>query len=339
MIQNDKIAARERLVGASPKLMRWLKRPLVTTLTAWRILVETEKRNRLILKKMKYRMDNGCVISTFAGWNEYVDVAVKVRFEVLKAAVADALRSGTMIGLIASLKREQRSFQRQNVRWDEFARAYMTDALAEFSAEESGEVGRIYKQVVARREKRERERMARLKQFQFGPGQQQQSGSPSPPQRRGMAESLSPPKERLASPARARQIAPGYMSKTLAKGNGVQERREGGHHGAELRGRERGEREAREREKRRTMLVAKKAREEAEHEGGGRGGSAPLPPRAGTKAITGHAAQVRLPRIEAKGGDGDWPWADKRAVSFALGEREEFAGLPKLVQQKAPVIL
>lgn len=83
VIHNEKIAARERLVNASPKLMRWLKRPLVTTLAAWKELVDTEVRNRMILKKMKYRMDHGCVIMTFANWNEYVDIVVAERFQVL----------------------------------------------------------------------------------------------------------------------------------------------------------------------------------------------------------------------------------------------------------------
>jgi hypothetical protein len=366
VIHNEKIAARERLVNASPKLMRWLKRPLVTTLGAWKELVDTEVRNRMILKKMKYRMDHGCVIMTFANWNEYVDIVVAERFHVLKAAVANALRTGTLMGLMASLKREQQTFQRRNVRWDEFARAYMQDALEEFSAEESGHVAKIYKQVVARRGRREKEQQERLKQFSFGAAGQQQS-SPSPPKRRALAESLSPERgdegaeyergvrgrhgRRDASPARSpkRQIAPGYMSKSLGKrggggggGVGLEERREGRHLGAVLRERERGEREERGRERRRAEREAQKAREAAERQDGGRGGSAPLPPRGSHNGDVEEV--VSLPRIEPGGKGGmeqggeDWPWADKRAVSFALGE-EGPVGLPKLVPQKNPVIL
>ena len=64
------------------------------------------------------------------------------RFEEVKAAVAASLRAGSTATLVARLRREHAGFFRRSVRWEEFARAYIADAMAEVFAEEQGELAR-----------------------------------------------------------------------------------------------------------------------------------------------------------------------------------------------------
>jgi hypothetical protein len=144
MVQDAKIALKEQLCASSPLLMRWLKRPMSRTFVGWQELYQTEKRNRQILERMAYRLQNACVVAAFADWNHYVDVMVGERFDALKAATAAALRSCNLTGLLASLQREHGSFHRRNVRWNDFVKTYLEDAVREVTTEEHGEVQSIF---------------------------------------------------------------------------------------------------------------------------------------------------------------------------------------------------
>lgn len=53
------------------------------------------------------------------------------RYAELKEAIADALCTGTFSVLVFSLKKEHQLFHRSNVRWNDFVKSYMEDAMAE----------------------------------------------------------------------------------------------------------------------------------------------------------------------------------------------------------------
>jgi len=67
------------------------------------------------------------------------------RFEELKAAVHDALLNTVLDPLIQAAKRHHALFHRPNVKWNEFVRTYIQDAMQEITQEEAGEVDRIFK--------------------------------------------------------------------------------------------------------------------------------------------------------------------------------------------------
>ena len=144
VVQEAKIALKEQMCSASPLLMRWLKRPMARTYAAWLELYKTEKRNRQILERMAYRLRNACVVAAFADWNVFVDVMVAQRFQELKAATAAALQSGSMTVLLASLQRQHQLFFRRNVRWNDFVKTYLEDAVKEVAFEEQCMVQDIF---------------------------------------------------------------------------------------------------------------------------------------------------------------------------------------------------
>lgn len=57
-VQEAKIKLKEDMCAASPLLMRWLKRPMSRCYDAWMELYQKEKRNRQILERMAYRLQN-----------------------------------------------------------------------------------------------------------------------------------------------------------------------------------------------------------------------------------------------------------------------------------------
>ena len=159
VVQETKIALKEQMCAKSPLLMRWLKRPLYTTFEGWKSDYLTEKRNRQILERMAYRMRNACVVQALHDWNEYVDLCVQERFAELKTATAAALRSGTTFQLLSSLQQQRSMFHRRNVRWNEFVKTYLEDAVAEVTREEQGQVEAIFQ-----RNQRKKARRAALGQ-------------------------------------------------------------------------------------------------------------------------------------------------------------------------------
>ena len=198
VVQEAKIALKEQMCSASPLLMRWLKRPMARTYKAWHELYETEKRNRKILERMAYRLRNACVVAAFADWNVFVDVMVAERFEELKAATAAALQSGTMTVLLASLQRQHQNFYRRNVRWNDFVKTYLEDAVKEVTLEEQGLVNDIF-------HKKQRKK-ARLQQQ---PQQQQQLSEQAGARgKKGGAGSVSPSKKGNNKPSYAARFLP-----------------------------------------------------------------------------------------------------------------------------------
>jgi hypothetical protein len=71
---------RERLATKSSLITRWMKRPMVNCYYFWKAFFETQKRNQFIIKRMKFRLDYGCVIEAFRLWNFFVDVVVQERY-------------------------------------------------------------------------------------------------------------------------------------------------------------------------------------------------------------------------------------------------------------------
>ena len=68
-MQEAHIKLKEEMCNASPLLIRWLKRSMARCFDALKGLCRTEKRNRLILMRMKYRLQNACVVAAFSDWN------------------------------------------------------------------------------------------------------------------------------------------------------------------------------------------------------------------------------------------------------------------------------
>ena len=85
--------------------------------------------------------------------------AEQERFAELKTATAAALRSGTTFQLLSSLQQQRSMFHRRNVRWNEFVKTYLEDAVAEVTREEQGQVEAIFQ-----RNQRKKARRAALGQ-------------------------------------------------------------------------------------------------------------------------------------------------------------------------------
>lgn len=195
IVHETKIEQREQMAGSSPMLRRWMQRGMGKCFSLWRDRWETSKRNHKILDRMAYRIKHACVVSAFGNWNSFVDINITERYEDLKRAVKASLQGGTLETLLPALRRHHASFFRNNVRWNDFIRTYMQDAMAEISAEEAGEVHRLFnaQQLKRRRRLKGSERADKPRRGQYedseklAPGRRDNAFSYSSPERAVLA--------------------------------------------------------------------------------------------------------------------------------------------------------
>lgn len=96
-IMEDKLALlKASLVEKSDLLARWTKRPMISCFELWDDLVVEEARKAALLKRLRYRIQNNCIVLTFAQWKVFVGIARGERHAVLASGVRGTLSLGSM---------------------------------------------------------------------------------------------------------------------------------------------------------------------------------------------------------------------------------------------------
>lgn len=102
-VDDKNVKLRQELFSKSPLIVRFLKRPMFQTYALWRDLVAEGKRKEAVLARLRFRMQNGCLVMAIHSMRQFVISAQDDRRALLRCAIADGYRHGTSEELRSAL--------------------------------------------------------------------------------------------------------------------------------------------------------------------------------------------------------------------------------------------